>query len=312
MLGFLPVERLGAVTKIEAIRAGLSGAGVYAVTTSQGEFVLRIQDRQLDEGYFAQQLAVLRQAAAARIAPELVHVDEAARASVSRRIQGKPLGMALADPVTRPVALASAVDQLRTLHAFDAGGIVARDPLAQARTLFEREPQRAGFPSWAIAGKSELDAIGEVLARDTRRVISHNDTNPGNFLWDGARTWLVDWEVCGLGHPYYDLAVFAMFLRLEEADAFALIARHDGSPPDARSQASFRALSKLGALLCGVTFLSLVQDLTLLSPPTRQDAPTLLACYEGMRQGRLSLQSPLGQLSMALALLATGLATPLE
>jgi aminoglycoside phosphotransferase (APT) family kinase protein len=57
-----------------------------------------------------------------------------------------------------------------------------------------------------------VDEISVTLARDPRRVVSHNDVNPGNILWDGAHAWLVDWEVTGLGHPYYDLATLALFL----------------------------------------------------------------------------------------------------
>ena len=62
---------------------------------------------------------------------------------------------------------------------------------------------RPGFPSWAASLSPTFDAIAAMLSADPRRVLSHNDVNPMNVLWDGERTWPVDREVAALGHPHY-------------------------------------------------------------------------------------------------------------
>jgi len=308
LLPLLPEARVGAVETIEPISLGLSGAGVYAVTASRGAFVLRIQRRNLDPEAFAQQLRVLRQAAEAGIALALVHVDEGARATLLVRVAGLPIAAALADPAQRPRVLASVVDGLRTLHGLDPAGIAERDPLVYAREAWEANRDRPGFPPWAVPLGPALEAIADTLADDPRRVVSHNDVNPGNVLWDGDRAWLVDWDVTGLGHPYYDLASLALFLRLEDEAALGLAALHDGAPLDERSRTSFRALRKLVGLLCGLTFLGLVEDLGVRPAPAIEDAPSLLDCYQALRTGELALQSPRFQASMGLALLALGVA----
>ncbi|HET9929845.1 MAG TPA: phosphotransferase [Polyangiaceae bacterium] len=312
LLRFLPVEHVGTTERIEPIRAGLSGAGVYAVTTSQGSFVLRVQDRNLDENYFAQQLRVLRRAEQAGVAPRIAHVDEAARAIVSARISGKPLGAALADPAQRNSVLASAVEHLRALHSLDSSGVADRDPMRYADETYRAVRERSGFPVWASDLETEFGHIRRLLARDPRKVVNHNDVNPGNLLWDGERVWLVDWEVTGLDHPHYDLATLALFLRLDDDAALGLAAMHDGAPlsPDAR--VNFRALRKLSGLLCGLTFLSLVQDLSIRPAPGIEHAPTLSEVYQGMQRGEHSLQSPLGQTMMGLALLAMSINLKLE
>jgi aminoglycoside phosphotransferase (APT) family kinase protein len=308
LLTLLPEDRVGVVERLEPITLGLSGAGVYAVTTSRGAYVLRVQGRNGDEGSFAQQLRVLRRAADAGVAPAVVHVDEAARAVVSVRVPGVPMAAALADPAQRASMFASVVDRLRTLHALDPSGVAERDPLGYTRAAWEAGRNRPDFPPWAASLTPTLEAIADTLAGDPRRVVSHNDVNPVNVLWDGARAWLVDWEVTGLGHPYYDLAVLALFLRLDDGVALELVARHDGAALDGHSRASFRALRQLAALLSGLTFLSLVDDLSVRPAPTRANAPSLGACYEAMRAGELDLQSPRGRASMGLALLAQGVA----
>lgn len=299
----LPEPRVGAVSAIEPIARGLSGARVYAVTSSRGPLILRVQPERADPGLWAQQLVILRRAAERGVAPAIVHVDEAARAIVSARVAGMPLAAALGDPAQRGAMIASIVSQLRALHSLDATGIVERDPLAHAHDKHAAERQRPGFPVWADAVEPALAAIEAALAPDRRRAVSHNDVNPGNILWDGERAWLVDWEVAGLNHPFYDLATLAMFLQLSGEVAHALLAQQEQRPVDDADRATFDALRRLAALLCGLMFLSLVPDLTSL-PET---APTLGEVYAGFHTGAHDLQTPRGQGAFALALLRCGL-----
>lgn len=306
-LRFLPEARVGVVERLEPIQLGLSGAAVFAVTAARGGYVLRVQGSESDDSHFVQQLNVLLRAAEAGIAPAVVHVDQAARAVVLQRVFGPPLHAALADPAQRGQVLASVVDALRTLHGFEPSGVAEGDPLAYAWEIWRRVSGRPGVPPWAEAVPARLDAIAATLSGDARRVPSHNDVNPGNLLWDGTRVWLIDWEAASLAHPYYDLATLALFLRLEEDVALQLVARHDGVPPDEGSVASFRALRQLAGVLSGLTFLTLVDDLTVRQAPTLLDAPTLGDCLAGLRSGKVDLQSPHGQVSMGLALLALGL-----
>ena len=303
---FLPEAQLGTIDGIEPITVGLSGAAVYAVAASRGAFVLRVQPGA-DAATFAHRLLVLRRAAEVGVTPPVVHVDEAARATVTVRVQGPPLPAALADPAQRDRALASLVDQLRAVHALDPVGVNDSDPLGHARTAWQQQHVRAGFPSWAQSLPATFEAIAGVVAGDARRAVNHNDVNPMNVIWDGAKAWLLDWDVAGIGHPHYDLATVAMFLRLDDAVAFALTARHDGAALDDRQRATFRALRQLVALLCGLTFLSLSEDLGARLAPTLQDAPSLGDCYVAMRAGQLDLRGAHGRTSFGLALLAEGL-----
>jgi aminoglycoside phosphotransferase len=308
LLALLPEQRVGTVDRAEPITLGLSGAGVYSVTTSRGAYVLRVQSSEVDERSFAQHVSILRRAADARIAPAVVHVDEAARAVVSERVLGTSIAVALADPAQRAPVFASVVDRLRTLHAFDRSDISERDPISYARRALEAGRPRPGFPPWAVSLEPTFNSIAATLAEDSHRVVSHNDVNPVNVLWDGVRTWLVDWEVAGLGHRYYDIAVLALFLRFGDDVALDLCARHDGAQLDGRSRTSFLALRKLAGLLGGLTFLTLVDDLGVRPAPTFADAPTLGDFYAAMRRGELDLQSPRGRASMGLALLRESIA----
>lgn len=302
LLSRLPADSVGAVERVEPMSGGLSGAGVYAVTAARGAFVLRVQGPGVDAAAFARQVRLLRRVADAGIAPAVVHVDEASRAVLSALVTGRPLGTALGDPAQRPRALASVVDGLRVLHALDPADVAPGDPLGFVRGAWQEARARPGFPGWAVL-EPILEGGAAALAGDPRRVVSHNDVNPGNILWDGARAWLVDWDVCGLNHPHYDLAVFAMFLRLDEVSALGLAERHDGAALDDQARATFTALRRLGAALCGLAVLRTVGDLTVRPAPARADAPSLGDCYMAMRTGQFDLRSPSDRASFGLALL---------
>jgi Ser/Thr protein kinase RdoA (MazF antagonist) len=301
----LPEERVGAVSSVQPISTGLSGAGVYAVTSSRGELVLRVQSElRRDASEWRQQILVWRRAADRGVAPALLHVDDEARAVVCARVAGMPLAGAVADPGQRGAVIGGVVAQLRALHEIDAGGVVERDPLAYVRAMYADQRARPGFPAWAAMLEPIFDAIEATVAHDRRRVVSHNDVNPGNVLWDGTRAWLVDWDVAGLNHPYYDLATLAMFLLLDDGVAHQLLAQQEGGPIDDGARAVFAALRRLVALLCGLMFASMVPDLTLLPDA----APTMAAFYAELGAGRADLQDPRGRGAFALALLQTGLA----
>lgn len=300
---FLPVDKLGEIRTVAPIRLGLSGAGVYLVTTETGEYVLRVQAQRADDTFWTQHLLILRRAAAMDVAPPVVHVDEEARAIVSTRIAGVPLPTVLADPAIRETAILDVVARLRALHTIQPTGIAERNPAEFARGVWEAQRRRTGFPAWAADLRSAFDELAALLERDQRRVVSHNDVNPGNVLWDGARTWLVDWEVAGLGHPYYDLAAFVTFLGLDPERANALLRFQEDSPLDEEAFATLAALRHLVALAVGTIFLSLTPDLTVLIPRTREEAPTLAEVRAEMRSGALDLQTPRGQTMIGLAFL---------
>src|SRR5258707_974963 len=101
LLRLLPEDRVGVVERIEPITLGLSGAGVHAVTTSRGSFVLRVQARETREGSFARQARLLRRAADAGIAPAVLHVGQAAPPVGSARLTGVAIAAAPAHPALR-------------------------------------------------------------------------------------------------------------------------------------------------------------------------------------------------------------------
>ena len=79
-----------------------------------------------------------------------------------------------------------------------------------------------------------------------------------------------------------------MFLLLDDDVAHRLLAQHEQRAIDDGARATFAALRRLTALLCGLTFASLLPDLSVLPA----SPPRLAGFYAELRAGKQSLQIP--------------------
>ena len=59
----------------------------------------------------------------------------------------------------------------------------------------------------------------------------HNDLLAANFLHDGERIVIVDWEYAGMGDRFFDLGNFAVNNELDDADEERLLEAYFGEPP---------------------------------------------------------------------------------
>ncbi len=73
-------------------------------------------------------------------------------------------------------------------------------------------------------------------------VFGHNDLLPANFLDDGKRLWLIDFEYAGFGTAMFDLAGAASNAGMDEDQAQRLLAAYFGTPPDAAMLRAFDAM----------------------------------------------------------------------
>jgi thiamine kinase-like enzyme len=83
----------------------------------------------------------------------------------------------------------------------------------------------------------------------------HNDLLTANFLHDGKRLVIVDWEYAGMGDRYFDLGNFAVNNELGDAEEERLLEAYFGEPATARRKAAlklFRFMSDFREAMWGV------------------------------------------------------------
>jgi len=217
------VERVwpGGVQSVEPLGGGITNHN-FKVQAGGETFVLRVggKDTELlgiDRGVEREAAAV---AAGLGIGPEVVAFVESEGLLVTRFIGGE---------VGR-VTPGEAATLLRRLHDgpaipghFNAFRVVE----AYASTARElRVPLPRGFDE----AKETADNIEQRRGAFERRPC-HNDLLAANFIHDGERLWIVDWEYAGMGDPAFDLANFAVNSGLDEAGDEALLVAYRGGDP---------------------------------------------------------------------------------
>jgi aminoglycoside phosphotransferase (APT) family kinase protein len=300
LISCLPIE-LRATAVLKPIAAGLSGAGVYRVDANGAAYVLKIATAE-PLSRWQQTCAAQLAAGRAGIAPAVIHVDEERRAVVSEFVVDRSFPARFGDPATRELAMAELADTLRRLHALPIPpGSEPRDAQAICARIW---PTLATFPLPAFARAAIERALAEEPPPLCRALaLCHNDVNPGNLVWDGARVLLLDWDSSAPNDPLFDLASIAVFLRLDDDTSARLIALHDAAPV-APLPARFVYNRRFMSAFIGMVFLHLAHVGG--HPGDAHAEPiSLLEIYEAMRIGTLNPGSPQGQWSLAMAMLTT-------
>ena len=129
-----------------------------------------------------------------------------------------------------------------------------------ARTL---EAGNSGFagelPSY-LALARELEAAQVPMPI----IFGHNDLLPANFLDDGEKLWLIDFEYAGFNTAMFDLAGAASNAEMSDDEAARLLAAYFGHAPDEATIRAFDAMQC--ASLLREAMWSMVSDLYLQAP----------------------------------------------
>ncbi|MFT3837384.1 MAG: phosphotransferase [Myxococcaceae bacterium] len=284
---------------VTPIAAGMSGAGVYRVGEPT-QFVLKVAEASTPLEGWRRAVELRRRAAEAGLTPRVVHADEAHRAVVTDFVADKGLMMLLGDPRRRPEAVALLAQMLKRLHQLPPPQGHFNEPREFMLQQWAPMETAAGVPTFV------RDAI-ERVANQTPPppgpiVLSHNDVNPTNLVFDGAQVMLVDWDVAGPNDALYDLATVAVFFRFSPEECAQLLETHggfEGVPP------RFDYLRRLVSALCGSVMLKLARARGF----DDEVAPlTLAEFYQALRTGQLDPRSNRGQWLFGLAMMKQSLA----
>jgi thiamine kinase-like enzyme len=198
----------------------------FVVTIDDERMVLRIAgkdtavlgiDRRREE-------AAARMAARAGIGPEVVTYVEPEGYLVTRFIDGVPVPparMRTADETARAAA------SLRSIHRsepipgrFDAHAVV----VDYRQTAIAHGAAVPDDVAWAEAISERIRELrgAQVL------VPCHNDLLNANFIDDGERLRIVDWEYAGMGDRFFDLANFSINHEFAPDDDERLLAAYFG------------------------------------------------------------------------------------
>jgi thiamine kinase-like enzyme len=301
----LPANLQSTATTITRIAAGFSGAGVYRVEALGQTFVLKISDEGELPAVWRRKVHIQELAANAGLTPRVVHVDETRRAVVSAFAVDRSFRAFYGDPRTRDTAIAQLSQTVRRVHELPLPpGAESRDPRDLLANIWAGLDEHAALPRFV--GEAVQRGLTEVpTANDRALVLSHNDVNPTNLLYDGRNVLLLDWDAAGPNDPLYDLATVAVFLRMDEQTCQRLLTAYDGEQV-ATLPAGFVYLRRLVAVTVGTMFLRLARQdghTSTSAEATLEATLSLGDCYQRMRNGELNVATGEGKFTFGLALI---------
>ena len=192
---------------------------------------------------------------------------------------------------------------LRRVHALPLP-VDADDRTARAFLGELWEGLGDGFPMPPFVEETVHRALAsEVPPTDRPAVLSHNDVNPSNLVYDGEHLLLLDWETAGRNDPLFDLATISLFLRMDEATCQRLLAAYDDAPVT-DIPAGLVYYRRMVAAMCGAGLLR-VARIGGHAGDAAADALSLDEFYQRMWAGTVKVATAEGQWAFGLALMKT-------
>lgn len=225
----------------EALSGGITNLN-FRVRDAGGDFFVRVgEDNPIHLIQRAQEHAATRAAHAAGLAPEVVHTQDGIL--VLRFVQGRTLDESdVRDPeVLRrlvPVVLRCHHEIPKHLRGPALMFWVFHAVRHYAGELRDRASPYAGRLPELLAKAAELESvIGRVEI-----VFGHNDLLPANFIDDGERVWLIDYDYAGFNSPLFDLGGLASNADLPGELEDELLTQYYGEKPDRQLKRRFHAM----------------------------------------------------------------------
>src|SRR6266550_5646226 len=165
-------------------------------------------------------------AAGVGVGPEMVAFIRPEGYLVTRFIVGAPVSD---EAVHRPETLRRVADSLRRIHDGPAiPGLFVPFRIVEA---YRALAAARGVPipieyelAQSVARRIEL----AFLTNSVELRPCHNDLLNANFIDDGTRIRIVDWEYAGMGDPFFDLGNFSINHELTPDEDTELLAAYDG------------------------------------------------------------------------------------
>jgi thiamine kinase-like enzyme len=233
----------GQATSVQRLGGGITNQN-YLVEVAGDRFVLRIggKDTELLGIDRRAEVAAARMAASIGVGPEVVTVLEPEGFLVTRFIEGEPVPL---DRMRDVTLLAQVADAVRRLHSggtlpsnFDSHEVVRR----YAGVARERGISPPRDFDWALGVADRIRAArGSLVPRPC-----HNDLLNANFLHDGERIRIVDWEYAGMGDRLFDIGNFSVKHDLGEDDERRFLNAYAGAVRD-QDLAAVRLMRFMGA-----------------------------------------------------------------
>lgn len=249
----LPVERVKSLrfwsgpVAPQPLTGGITNAN-FLVEDRGERFVVRVGDDIPVHGVMRfNELAASRAAFETGLSPEIVH--HAPGALVMRYVESRTLTPEL---VRERAMLARILPLIQRCHRDMPGAM--RGPVLMFWVFHVLRDYAGTLRDGGSRMVPELPRLLGIAARleemvgPIKVVFGHNDLLAANFLDDGDRLWLIDWDYAGFNSPLFDLGNLCSNNEVAPADETWLLEAYFGGPLTPAQRRSYEAM-KCASLL---------------------------------------------------------------
>ena len=229
-------------TEIKELTGGITNRN-FKITVDGESFVLRLGGNETTylgiDRKNEYECSLL--ASRAGIAPEPTAFLEPEGYILARFISGKGISaeeIGQEENITRVVASLKGYHALGYFPGFFSPFRVAEDYTKIARRFNVRLPDKI---DWYLEKSREIETA--MYRKTLHPCPCHNDLLNGNFIDDGTRIRILDWEYAGMGDLFFDLGNFAVQHDFNDEQDEILLRAYFGSPSN--SQRAHQKLMKI-------------------------------------------------------------------
>lgn len=207
------------VLSVELLSGGYSGAKVFKISTGERGYVLR-HSKVVEK--LAKEFLLTEKMGKAGISPSVYFFDAEQGIIVMDFIPKSAGGSYSPDSFKSiPEKNCQLVQLIKQVHEYKE-----LDPDIKEGVIPHVIPSLYADLDQKLLNKEELLILDRIIKSpwpQGKQTFVHNDLYSGNILYGSERFWIVDWELSGLGHPFYDLAFFANFQGMSQNEGIEVL-----------------------------------------------------------------------------------------
>jgi aminoglycoside phosphotransferase (APT) family kinase protein len=291
--------------QIEPVGGGLSGAKIYKVLAKEKEYLVRYSSGIFGpEGIF-QEFAIQVGMGSVAVSPKN-HYSNPESGIVAMDYVRNELASGRDPNILNkiPGSIESLVKLIRQVHEY-------RDLDGQINERIALDYVKRSHHALPDGFLEKEDAALLKRAVDTpypagKLTLTHNDFRSGNLLYDGTRFFLVDWELGGLGHPFYDLAYLANYQTFTPTEGEELLSLYLKKQPSSKELEDFRHLRRIAfAFSASLALPGLAEMGDAIKQSTKDEVPfdSVKELWQRIDDGSLDFDVPRDEYRISLFLL---------
>ncbi len=266
-----------------ALKGGRSQAALYRFNAHEHSYVLRLFAPQAKQMARMHQIIIAKQAGKIDVGPKVLFVDPQLEGIIMEFIPGCTVTPAHFEDSD---GLANFAHCLKKLHQSSERFPIAYSPFRRFHEFLAKGTQQ-NLTSQLFEAKAAMEHLEALLQLyPLPNVPTHLDLNSLNIMLVNKQFFLVDWVNGGMSDPYFDLATFAVFQNLNEAQTIAFLQYYFGRSPNQVEWNRFVVTQPIRLFVIAAAFLALSEDV---SPPEILELPSLADFLRNYASGNTSL-----------------------